>query len=221
MSRVWPVLAMVALLWPARTLGWLDGIPLNGSIEAVLIGLAAPALWWLDRGVFSRKWAQLAVVALIVLKAGSLAMTPQGLCGRFFTAAPFRGEISTITIDEPAGVLRSWDVRADMTSPAPACTAIVDRPYPSMAAFPAWFVNLVDYITPGQRDVRLDLSGFARVGSVPVARRVPESLVLVAAGASLGAFFAHAHGYPGRFSIHAVPLASALAIAGVARSFRR
>ena len=92
MSRAWPVLAIVALLWPARTLGWLDGIPLNGSIEAVLLGLVAPALWWLGRGVFSRKWAQLAVVALIALKAGSLVMTPQGLCGRFFTAAPFRGE---------------------------------------------------------------------------------------------------------------------------------
>jgi hypothetical protein len=61
------------------------------------------------------------------------------------------------------------------------------------------------------------LVAVAAVLQVPVARRVPGSLVLVAAGASLGAFFAHAHGYPGRFSIHAVPLASALAICGVKR----
>ncbi|MDO8680107.1 MAG: hypothetical protein Q7R30_16405 [Acidobacteriota bacterium] len=65
------------------------------------------------------------------------------------------------------------------------------------------------------------LVAIAAILQVPVARRVPASLVLVAAGACLGAFFAHAHGYPGRFSIHAVPLAGALAICGVAKGFGR
>jgi hypothetical protein len=45
---------------------------------------------------------------------------------------------------------------------------------------------------------------------LPIARRVPAALVLVTLGGVLGACFAHSHGYPGRFSVHLVPFASAL-----------
>jgi hypothetical protein len=45
---------------------------------------------------------------------------------------------------------------------------------------------------------------------LPIANRIPAGLLLVTIGGALGAFLAHSHGYPGRFSVHLVPLASAL-----------
>jgi hypothetical protein len=47
---------------------------------------------------------------------------------------------------------------------------------------------------------------------VPVMRELPLSLCLAIFGAYAGAFVAHAHGYPGRFSVHVVPLATAAAV---------
>src|SRR4030095_16401935 len=44
----------------------------------------------------------------------------------------------------------------------------------------------------------------------PIARRIPAGLLLVTIGGVVGAFVAHSHAYPGRFTVHLVPLASAL-----------
>ena len=44
----------------------------------------------------------------------------------------------------------------------------------------------------------------------PIARRIPAGLLLVTIGGMAGAFVAHSHAYPGRFSVHLVPLAAAL-----------
>ena len=52
----------------------------------------------------------------------------------------------------------------------------------------------------------------AAVLQLPTARRLPATLVIVAAGSSAAAFLAHAHGYPGRFSLLSVPFASALGV---------
>ena len=118
--------AAVALLWPARMIGALDGIPLDGRLEAIVIGVAVPALWWLDRGYLARRFARTLIVALLGWKAVmTVATVPHGLCARFTTDAPFAGEIQTIPIEEPQGLLRSWDVRADWRAADPACTAIV------------------------------------------------------------------------------------------------
>jgi hypothetical protein len=65
------------------------------------------------------------------------------------------------------------------------------------------------------------LIGVAALMQVPVARRLPAALVMTAAGSVIGAWFAHAHGYPGRFSIHAVPLASALTAIAASRAWPR
>jgi hypothetical protein len=46
----------------------------------------------------------------------------------------------------------------------------------------------------------------------PLARRVPAALLLVTMGGVLGALVAHSHGYPGRFTVHLVPFASALTV---------
>lgn len=59
------------------------------------------------------------------------------------------------------------------------------------------------------------LAAIAAVMQMPVARRAPAIAVIVMAGAFVGAFLAHAHGYPGRFTIHIVPLAAAVALTAV------
>jgi hypothetical protein len=159
---LWSALGSVALLWPARVLSPLDGMPLNGRAEALLIGLLFPALLWFAPSLLRTRTLQVLVGALLVTKLSGFVLAPEGLCARFSTAAPLSGVIQTIPIDEPTGVLRSWDVRADWTS-APACTAIIDRAYPSATAFPAWFVNVVDFITPEKRDIRAAIAGYVTV----------------------------------------------------------
>ena len=158
---LWTVGLAIALLWPGRTLHLFDGLPLDGRAEATMIGVAVPLLWLLAPGFLDGRWVRGAILLLLVLKiAGSLALTQQGLCGRFSTAAPFHNRVLTMPIDEPRGVLRSWDVRADWRADAPACTAIIDRPYATWTAFPAWFVNFTDFFDVGPDRVghRLDES---------------------------------------------------------------
>jgi hypothetical protein len=48
------------------------------------------------------------------------------------------------------------------------------------------------------------------VVQAPIARRIPLSLVVLTITGAAGAFVAHSHAYPGRFTVHLVPLASAL-----------
>src|SRR2546423_48701 len=43
---LWSAAAVMALLWPAHTVGPLDGIPFDTRAEALLLGLALPAVWW-------------------------------------------------------------------------------------------------------------------------------------------------------------------------------
>jgi hypothetical protein len=157
-TAFWTLMLATGLLWPARSISTFDGIPLDGGAEAVVVGVVLPALWWLDRSILERTAARLLIVALLGLKAGGSFLVQEGLCARFSTA-PLTGAILTMPIDEPRGVLRSWDVRADWRSDAPACTAIFDRPYRSAAEFPAWFVNIIDHLRPGPRDVSLTVTG--------------------------------------------------------------
>src|SRR4029077_4933064 len=79
------------------------------------------------------------------------------------TPEPYHTEVLTIPIDEPNGVLRSWDVRAGWRAASPSCTAVIDRPYTVASAFPAWFVNITDFASGGHRDLAMDVSGYARV----------------------------------------------------------
>jgi len=162
MTVVWAGVLMLALLWPSHALSPLDGVPLDGRAEAMIIGLAVPILIWLQRPFLARPLVRVAVVALLLTKiADTAVLTQQGLCGRFSQqpSGPYSTEILTIPIDEPEGLLRSWDLRAD----APACTAIIDRSYAQASAFPAWFVNITDFATGGKRAFALDVSGYARV----------------------------------------------------------
>src|SRR6266568_2782067 len=156
--QLWSVVLAAGLLWPARTLGPLDGLPLNGTAEAIVIAVAIPFLWVTHRQFLDARWVRGVIVLLVSIKViGAAALTQQGLCARFSTPAPFHTTVLTIPIDEPLGVLRSWDVRADWRSDAPACTAIIDRPYQEPQAFPAWFSNLARAI-PADDVKRIDMS---------------------------------------------------------------
>jgi hypothetical protein len=142
-------------------------------LEALLVGLIVPALWWVHGRFLERRAVRAAILAVLVLKvAGSMLLTQQGLCARFSTPStsstslmpgPYHTEVLTIPIDEPNGVLRSWDVRAGWRAASPSCTAVIDRPYTVASAFPAWFVNITDFASGGHRDLAMDVSGYARV----------------------------------------------------------
>ena len=64
----------------------------------------------------------------------------------------------------------------------------------------------------------------AALCQVPRVREIPAAVVLVIAGATLSSFLAHTHGYPGRMSIHLIPLAVSavvMAVLKIARPNRR
>jgi hypothetical protein len=164
---LWAGVLVAAVLWPSRTLTWSSGAPLDGRAEAVVIGLVLPALCWLHARFLDRRRVRAIILVLFVLRVGeSMVLTQHGLCARFTTPAapaPYRTTVLTIPVEEPAGLLRSWDVRAGLRDEAPSCTAIVDRPYGSVSAFPAWFLNITDAASGGQRDLRMDVNGYVRV----------------------------------------------------------
>jgi len=157
---LWGVTFVVALLWPGRALYPFDGLPLNGVADAIALGVAVPVLWMLAPRFLDERWVRMAIACLVVLKiAESILLTQHGWCARFQTTAPFHNRVLTIPIDEPNGLLRSWDVRADWRADAPACTAIIDRPYTTWSAFPAWFVNFTDFVDlPDRVGIRTDES---------------------------------------------------------------
>jgi hypothetical protein len=166
MTILWACVLMAALLWPSRVLSPLDGMPLDGRVEAIVIGLAVPILIWLHGRFLAKPAVRLIVVALLLLKiADSTLLTQHGLCANasVLPLGPYRTEVLTIPIEEPHGVLRSWDVRADMRAETPSCTAIVDRPYLQASAFPAWFVNITDFASEGKRAFTMAVSGYVRV----------------------------------------------------------
>ena len=147
-TALWSIALVAAVVTPARALSMFDGLPLDRGVEAVVLGVVLPLLWIVDRQFLDGRWVRVAIVVMLALKiAGAALLTQQGLCARFSTAAPFRTTVLTIPIEEPTGTLRSWDVRADWHADRPGCTAIVDRPLPSLSAFPVWFLNITDFVS--------------------------------------------------------------------------
>ncbi len=159
---LWAGLAAIAVLWPARLAGPLDGAPLDAPLEAAVIGVV---LAWL---VVAHAWflhqpaARALVIGLLLWKAGTSAILVQdGWCLRFTSPVPLFVEDVTVP--------HSWDIRADWRSPVPKCSAIMTKDFPELERFPAWFYNLPpanfrDPVRPGDRPPgatsRLDLDGF-------------------------------------------------------------
>ncbi len=132
---LWGLLAALALLWPDRIRGPFDGVPLDGVVEAIVVGVIFPALWWFHPWFLRARAARAAILLLIAWKVGGSALLVQdGWCVRF---APSRALVKDAT-----GAPHAWDLRADWRASDPACSAIMTRPYASLAEFPAWFFNL-------------------------------------------------------------------------------
>jgi hypothetical protein len=164
---LWAVLLFVAVWWPSRFIGPLDGLPLDRPAEAIALGLALPWLAWLGRDAFRMPAFRVVIVALLAWKAATMAAaTQQGLCATMQAPQPLVGAAYTMRIEEPRGFLRSWDVRADIWDDQPACTAILTRALPSTEEFPAWFVNITDQML-GRREFTLRARGYVtRDGAV-------------------------------------------------------
>lgn len=166
MRLLWSSAAVAALLWPAHAVGLFDGIPLDGRAEALLVGLALPVVWWLDRTIFDRVAIRVLVIGLLALKVASgFALTQEGFCTTFRAERPIVGQVEAIQFDDAGADLPSWDVRA---WPTHHCSAVTARPYASRADFPAWFVNLLDNTNPPQTRVDMQTSGFVVAGHAGV-----------------------------------------------------
>jgi hypothetical protein len=126
--------AVAALWWPGRIAGLLDGAPLTGQVEAILLGFVAPALWWFHRSFFRSRAAQVGVAAIVILKIAAAFPAQEGWCVRFDPHRPI--------VRDSTGRPHSWDVRADWRSPNPSCSAVMTTPYTTFKEFPAWFFNL-------------------------------------------------------------------------------
>ena len=156
---LWFLLTIVAVLWPSRLVGPLDGAPLDRPLEAILLGLALPWVFWLGRAACASRAFRAAVIALLLWKGATFyAVTQQGLCATFQSLQPLSGTAHSIRIEEPRGFLRSWDLRADLWDAEPACTAILTRPLRATEEFPAWFVNITDQMLQ-RRDFTMTARG--------------------------------------------------------------
>ena len=130
----WGGAAIGVLLWPDHLSGPLDGLPLDGVTEAILLGLVPPFLLWLAPEYLRHRLVRGLVVALLIAKAGSSFLVRDGWCVQFETPKPL--------VTDSTGRIHSWDVRADWRAGNPQCSAIMTRAYAEYKQFPVWFFNL-------------------------------------------------------------------------------
>jgi hypothetical protein len=132
---LWGLGAALALLWPDRVSGPFDGVPLDRTAEALLIGVAFPALWWFHPRFLDTTRARVCIVALLAWKLCSSALFVQdGFCVRFEPQRPFAKDAGRAP--------HAWDLRADWRTPDPACSAVMTRSYVISEDLPVWFFNL-------------------------------------------------------------------------------
>ena len=74
MTWLWGSLAALALLWPDRISGPMDGVPLDHAIEAILVGVVFPALWWFQPRFLRSNAARAAIVLLILWKVSAAVL---------------------------------------------------------------------------------------------------------------------------------------------------
>jgi len=194
---LWGIAALVAMLWPDRVSGPLDGVPLDGAAEAILIGFLFPALWWFHPRFLRTTRARACIVALVVWKFSSaLLFTQDGWCVRFEPARPFAKDSGPVP--------HSWDLRADWRRPVPACSAVMTRSYHDPYEFPVWFFNLPppndSWPTPEDRPpnakVGMRVTGYLHV-------RAPGTLQVEAGPHLAGTLTLDGEGVQGAFPVTA------------------
>jgi hypothetical protein len=132
---LWAALAAIAVLWPGRLAGPLDGIPLDTPFEATVIGVGLAWLMITHARFLQQAAPRALVVTLLLWKAATGALiTQDGWCLKFTLPVPVF--VDGVTVPH------SWDVRADWRTAVPTCSAIMTRGYTELERFPAWFYNL-------------------------------------------------------------------------------
>ena len=90
MTRLWGLVAAAALLWPDRIHSPFDGVPLDRTAEAILIGLVFPGTVGISPAVPGDAPRARRIIALIVWKAfGTSTFVQDGWCVRFQPERPF------------------------------------------------------------------------------------------------------------------------------------
>ncbi len=133
-TGAWGLAAVAALAWQGHLAGPLDGAPLDRVVEAILVGLAVPVLWWLHPSFLRHRISRALIASLILAKVAALPLAQDGWCVQFDTPRPL--------VADATGRVHTWDVRADWLSDDPRCSAIMTRPYREYREFPAWFFNM-------------------------------------------------------------------------------
>lgn len=209
---LWAVTTMVALAWPGTVSGPLDGAPLQGVAEALLIGFLVPSLIWFDPKFLGRAMARIAIVAIVAVKLmAALALHPEGWCVAFDPPRPM--------VRESTGKPHAWDPRADWLADDPVCSAIMTRGYADSSEVPAWFFNLPppddavvrDGFHPGQIPVVIRGSGYltvARSGVFQLSTAAPLNVSVQIDGRPVTAIA------PGRHEIQLQPGAHAIQFEG-------
>jgi hypothetical protein len=135
MKALWALLGAIAVLWPARLAGPLDGAPLDQPSEAVVIGVLLVWLVLTDSAVLNRAITKGLIAALLIWKVAIGSVLAQdGWCLRFTSPVPLYFDNVTVP--------HSWDIRADWRSQVPRCSAVMTESYEVLERFPAWFYNL-------------------------------------------------------------------------------
>jgi hypothetical protein len=166
---LWAVAALVAVTWPSRIIGPLDGAPLDTVAEAMVIGMVLPLAWIVHPRIFRTRVVRALVAGLAAWKLGTwVFLAQQGLCATF--------AVHTGMPDHLA-LRRSWDFRTSATAGLPRCSAVLTRDYRERSAFPAWFLN-----QPVGADINLD-NGVRRNIELPPAPAVSMQVAGYAARA--------------------------------------
>ena len=119
---LWAAITMVALVWPSRLSGPLDGAPLQGLAEALLIGFLVPILIWFNPAFLGRAIARVAIAAILLVKiATAVTLQQEGWCIAFEPPYPM--------VRESTGKPHAWDPRADWLADDPVCSAIMTHSY--------------------------------------------------------------------------------------------
>lgn len=136
----WAVALGVAVLWPARLAGPLDGAPLDSPLEAVALGVVLPALVWLLPAFLRSRAARALTVALLGWKLVLAGVAVRdGWCVRFTSPVPLFVEDTRIP--------HSWDVPGSHWRLTPAwngqplwsqATATMSRPAAVDLAIRPW-----------------------------------------------------------------------------------
>ena len=209
---LWAAITMVALVWPSTLSGPLDGAPLQGLAEALVIGFLVPILIWFDPAFLRRVVIRVAIAAILLVKiATALTLQQEGWCIAFEPPYPM--------VRESTGKPHAWDLRADWLADDPVCSAIMTRGYADSSEVPAWFFNLPppndavvrDGFHPGQIPVVMRGSGYlavSRSGVFQLSTTAPMNVSVQIDGRPVMA------AAPGRYEIQLQPGAHAIQFEG-------